>query len=288
MFSRINWYENGEKNSKYFLNLEKTRRGKTAVRQLYDSTGKITVNPRSIINELRDYYQTLYSNHDSEEGEDFASDFLENPNIPSLSNNSTMTCEGLLTCAECFEALKKFPNGKPPGNDGLTAEFYKTFWNLLGQQLTDSLNYSFEHGELSTSQKQAIIKLIDQKDRDRRYIKNWRPISLLNVDLKIASKRLALRLEKILPEIIQADQYVYIEGRTVFDAIRTIFRYQGVKKKKIMEYTKIQQLSGLMVAFDFEKAFDSLIHVSCITNVLHKKRYQRAQLHYLQIHLERT
>ena len=56
-----------------------------------------------------------------------------------------------------------FPNGKAPGNDGLTAEFYKGFWNLLGQQLTDSLNVSFEHGELSNSQKQAIIRLIDKK-----------------------------------------------------------------------------------------------------------------------------
>ena len=203
--SRTNWYENGKKKSKYFLNLEKARRGKTAIHRLYDSTGKITVNPRSIINELRNYYQTLYGNHDSEEGEEFASDFLENPNISSLSNNSKMTCEGLLTCAECFEVLKKFPNGKTPGNNGLKAEFYRTFWNLLGQQLTDSVNYSFEHGELSTSQKQATIKLIDKKDRDRRYIKYWRPISLLNVDMKIASKALASRIEKILPEIIQAD-----------------------------------------------------------------------------------
>ena len=68
--------------------------------------------------------------------------------------------------------------------------------------------------------------------------------------MKIASKALALRLEKILPEIIQADQYAYVKGRTIFDAIRTI--------DDIMEFTKIQQLSGLMVAFDFEKAFDSL------------------------------
>ena len=116
--SRINWYENGEKNSKYFLNLEKTRRGKTAVRRLYDSAGKITVNPKFIINELRDYYQELYSNHDFEEGEEFASDFLENSNsnsnIPTLSNNSMMICEGLLTCAECFEALgKNFPMASP-------------------------------------------------------------------------------------------------------------------------------------------------------------------------------
>ena len=237
------------KTQNIFLNLEKTRRGKSAVRRLYDSAGKITVNPKFII-KLRDYHQELYSNHDFEESEEFSSHFLENSNIPTLSNNSMMICEGLLTCAECFEALKKFPNGKSPGNDGLTAEFYKTFWNLLGQQLTDSLNYSFEHGELSTSQKQAIIKLIDKKDRDRRYIKNWRPTSLLNVDMKIASTALALRLEKILPEIIQADQYAYVEGRTIFDAIRTI--------DDIMEFTNIKQLSGLMVAFDFEKAFDSL------------------------------
>ena len=67
-----------------------------------------------------------------------------------------------------FRSTEKIPNGKSPGNDGLTAEFYKTFWNLLGQQLTDSLNYSFEHGELSTSQKQAIIKLIDKKKNKRK------------------------------------------------------------------------------------------------------------------------
>ena len=92
--------------------------------------------------------------------------------------------------------------------------------------------------------------LIDKKDRNRRYIKNWRPISLLNVDVKIASKALASRLEKVLPEIIHPDQYAYVKGRTIFDAVRTI--------DDIMEYTKIKQLPGLMVAFDFEKAFDSL------------------------------
>ena len=120
-----------------------------------------------------------------------------------------------------YQCVKKFSNGKAPGNDGLTAEFYKCFWNLLGQQLTDSLNFSFVHGALSNSQRQAIIKLIDRKDRGRKYIKNWRPISLLNVDVKIASKALALRLEKVLPEIIHADQYAYVKGRTIFDAVGT-------------------------------------------------------------------
>ena len=92
--------------------------------------------------------------------------------------------------------------------------------------------------------------MIDKKDRDRRYIKNCRTISLLNVDVKIASKTLAIRLVNVLPEIIQVDQYAYVKGRTIFDAVRTI--------DDIMNYTKIKQLPGLLVAFDFEKAFDSL------------------------------
>ena len=62
--SKINWYENGEKNSKYFLNLETTRSSKTAVRRLFDSKGKITVNPQAIMNELKSYYQNLFSSRD--------------------------------------------------------------------------------------------------------------------------------------------------------------------------------------------------------------------------------
>ena len=73
---------------------------------------------------------------------------------------------------------------------------------------------------------------------------------MLNVDVKIASKALATRLVKVLLYIINEDQYAYVKGRTISDAVRTI--------DDIMELTKIEQLPGLMVALDFEKAFDSL------------------------------
>ena len=59
-----------------------------------------------------------------------------------------------------------------------------------------------------------------------------------------------MRLAKVLPEIIQVDQYAYVKGRKIFNAVCTI--------DDIMEYTKIKQVPGLMIAFDFEKAFDSL------------------------------
>ena len=53
-------------------------------------------------------------------------------------------------------------------------------------------------GELCTSQRQAIIELIEKKDKDKRLIQNWRPISLLNVDAKIISKALSKRLPQII------------------------------------------------------------------------------------------
>ncbi|KAL9966977.1 hypothetical protein ACROYT_G025128 [Oculina patagonica] len=82
------------------------------------------------------------------------------------------------------------------------------------------------------------------------YIANWRPISLINVDVKIASKALAKRLECILPFIIHRNQNAYVKGRLISDSTRII--------DDIMSYTKVNDLSGLLVAIDFEKAFDSL------------------------------
>jgi len=77
--------------------------------------------------------------------------------------------------------------------------------------VTCGRHYAFEFGEfgeLSNSQKQAIITLIEKKEKDKRMIKNWRPISLINVDAKIASKTLAKRLQNrqiknSAPEILQ-------------------------------------------------------------------------------------
>ena len=177
---------------------------------------------------------------------DVAARFLYNPSIPKLDEDKKEKCEGRLTYNECYRSLLTFQTGK----DGLTAEFYKAFWPLLGNVVVDCLNEAYECGELSTSQKMAIIKLIEKKGNDKMYIKNWRPISLLNVEVKIASKAIAKRLETALPLIIHENQCAYVKGRSIFDCTRII--------DDIMFYTKENKLSGLLLAIDFEKAFDSL------------------------------
>ena len=85
---------------------------------------------------------------------------------------------------------------KSPGNDGLTKKMYEAFWTDLKEIFVDSVSEAKEKGILSTSQRQAIIKLIEKKDKDKRFIQNWRPISLLNVDLKIISEALSEKVKK--------------------------------------------------------------------------------------------
>ena len=69
--------------------------------------------------------------------------------------------------------MKNMQNSKSPGNDGLTKEFYEGFWDKIKEFLITSATEAKHGGELSISQRQAIIKSIEKKDRDKRYIKNW-------------------------------------------------------------------------------------------------------------------
>ena len=122
--------------------------------------------------------------------------------------------------------------------------------DVIGQIMVDSFNYAFENGSLSITQKLGVISLIPKKDKDKNYLKNWRPISLLNNDYKIAAKALALRLEKVLPTIISSSQTGYVRGRFIGESIRMI--------SDIMSFTKAKNIPGLAVFLDFEKAFDSI------------------------------
>ena len=143
-------------------------------------------------------------------------------------------------------------DGKSPGNDGLTVEFYKFFWEDIKSILFDSLRYSRNVGELSTSQRQSIIKLIEKRDKDKRYIQIWRPISLLNVDTKIISKCIASRLIPVLPTVISSDQTAYVKGRYIGESIRLISDF--------LESTTKYNIPGYVLTVDLEKAFDSIDH----------------------------
>ena len=114
---------------------------------------------------------------------------------------------------------------------------------------------------MSTSQKHGIITLLEKDGKDKALIKNWRPISLLNIDTKLLSKCLSLRLIKHLSNLVHPTQLAYVKERFIGEGIRLI--------EDLMEYTKSLDIPGLIVAIDFQKAFDS-VHHDYIYKVLEK------------------
>ena len=179
-------------------------------------------------------------------------EYLNSINIPCLTDSDTQSCEGRLTIKACWDALRSMKNNKSPGNDGITKEFLEYFWGKLGTFLVSTLNHSFEKGELSASQKQAIITLIEKKDKDKHLIKNWRPISLINVDIKVASKAIANRLKAVIHNLISVDQTAYVKGRFIGESIRVI--------NDLIEHIDRENEKGILFSTDIEKAFDSVDH----------------------------
>ena len=152
------------------------------------------------------------SNHLREEISD---KFTKSEYLPKLSENEKISCKGALTENELLKSIKPFKNGMTPGTDGLTAGFYKFFWSDIKRYLLDGIHFALVNGSMSIEQRRAIISLLPKKEKDRLFLKNWRPISRLNVDYKILAKALANRLTKFLPPLIDEDKTGYVKQRFI-------------------------------------------------------------------------
>lgn len=246
--SRAHYIEEGERSTKYFLSLEKKTQISNSINSLELEDGSIITETKSILSETTKFYKALYSSGGIQQED--VDDYLTNINISQkLSDAEQQLCEGDITEKECHEAMKGMKLGKAPGDDGIPVEFYRAFWNVIKKPLIESYIYSFHEGKLSPSQSRAILTLIFKKG-NKKHLKNYRPISLTNVDYKILAFTLANRLHKVMGKLIGSQQTAYIKGRFIGNNIRTVL--------DTLEYTRKFNMSGLLLCLDFKKAFDSL------------------------------
>ena len=143
------------------MNLEKQRGSQNKIKKLVIDDKEIT-DQTYILEHIREFYETLFKTQEQKtkiEMEIFFSDL----DIPKLSENQVKLCVENLTEKYLHNSLKSMQNDKSPGNNGLTKEFYETFWIELKEIFVDSVSEAKEKGILSTSQRQAIIKLIEKR-----------------------------------------------------------------------------------------------------------------------------
>ena len=141
-------------------------------------------------------------------------------------------------------------NNKTPGSDGFTVEFYKFFWVDLKCFIIKAINNIFEKKALPVSQRLGIICCLPKGDKPRQHLKNWRPITLLNVFYKLISGCISQRIKLTLNTLISKTQTGFISGRYIGENTRLVY--------DIMSHAESNNIPGLLVLVDFEKAFDSI------------------------------
>ena len=124
------------------------------------------------------------------------------------------------------------------------------FWKKLKFFVLKAYNWSYTKGELSVSLRQCLISCIPKGNKPRILLKNWRPISLLSCVYKIISSPIANRLKGILDKLISRTQTGFISGRYIGENIRLVY--------DLLHYTEKENIPGLIMLVDFEKAFDSV------------------------------
>ena len=248
--SRANIIENGEKPTKFFCNLETNNYTSKTINVLEQENGVLITNQEEILKETAKYYENLYTSKDHNLWDIDLDTHMLNTTIPKLEQQEANNLEGMLTIEEAGQTLKHMKNNKSPGTSGFSADFFKVFWKDLGHFVVRAINYGYRQEELSITQKQGLIICTPKENKNRHFLKNWRPITLLNTVYKIASGSIANRVKKVMNKLISTDQTGFMEGRFIGENTRLLY--------DIMQYTEEQHIPCLLLLIDFEKAFDSL------------------------------
>ena len=141
-------------------------------------------------------------------------------------------------------------NNKSPGTDGFSSKFFEVFWKQLGTFVMRAVNHSYLTVELSLVQRQGIFALIPKENKSRQNLTNYRPICLLNTVYKIATASIANRLKTVLDKLISNGQSGFISGSYIGENTRLVY--------DLMQLVDENNIPGLLLPIDFEKAFDSL------------------------------
>ena len=241
--SKAKWHMEGEKNTKYFYSLEKSRYTAKTSNCLIVDDATVT-DPDRIIEVQHEFYQELYKTDPTVVCN------LSNCVTETVPDGMAAMSELQFSLEEVSTALAKMKNGSCPGPDGLPAEFYKCFWRFLAPVFHETICYSYDESCLFSSGSRGVLNLIPKQNKDTRLLKNLRPITLLNADYKVIEKAIANRMVPALDFVINSDQRGFLPGRHITTNIRKILdlavEMEGSEK------------GGYVVNCDFLKCFDRI------------------------------
>ncbi|KAG7600109.1 Ribonuclease H domain [Arabidopsis suecica] len=277
--SREMWYQDGDKNTKFFHAITKQRRAKNKIIGLLNHDGMWVDREVEIESLAVDYFSDIFT---TSAPHDFDSVLRDVPVMISEDMNQKLSKE--ISTEEVRRALFSLNPDKTPGPDGMTAFFYQKFWDLTGPDLVKVVQDFHSSGSFDRRLNETNICLIPKKDRPRK-MAEFRPISLCNVSYKVISKVLSSRLKKLLPDLISETQSAFVSGRLItdniliaqenFHALRTNpackKKFMAIKTDMSKAYDRVEWsfLQALMLKMGFAQKWVDLISY-CVSSVSYK------------------
>jgi hypothetical protein len=243
--SRAIWLENGDENTKFFHAYAKGRKAANTIWSLKDQEGRSVTSFEGLANMGKIHFQSLFKADRRVNIVDIIRLDLYFPSFVNEEGNQDLFAE--VTEVELKETLQSFQKDKSPGPDGWTIEFYMGFFYLIGADLLKVIEESRINGRIHSPLNTTFIALIPKVD-DPQSFDDFRPISLCNCIYKIIAKIIARRLKPLLSESISKEQFGFLEGRQIHEAI-------GVAQEGLHSL-KTSREKGTIIKIDLSKSFD--------------------------------
>ena len=243
------YYEQGEKASKLLAWRIKQSESERTINTIQLDDGLETSDLKEINKAFKGFYENLYSTDSSASALQKQKYFLDSLNIKPLEENFLDDLDLDLTIEELSAATGSMKGGKTPGEDSIPIEIYKAFQETLLPPLLEMYKESLDSGSFPPSLNMAVITLLLKPGKASNLCGSYRPISLLNNDLKILCKALARRLDTLLPQMVHSDQNGFVQGRQGFHNIRRVLN---------ILFENSGCMDTAILSLDAEKAFDKV------------------------------
>lgn len=216
-------FEQGERSGRLLAWLSREHSSPVSIAQIQSINGEILMDPTHV-NARFSSYQELYSlKVQYTYGELWG--YLDQIDLPCLTDATRERLDSPLTLKEIQTVGKFLQNGKTPGPDGFSAEFYKPYADNLLPMYCEVLMSALDRNELPRSISEAVVVVLPKPGKNPELCSSYRPISLLNVDLKILSKVLAGCLNSVITALIHPDQTGFMPGRGTDINIRRLLTH---------------------------------------------------------------
>jgi hypothetical protein len=196
---------------------------------------------------LMDYFTNIFTSSNPTNFSDTTAGISNrvNPSMYDLINQD-------FNASEVYQAVFQLNSNSAPGPDGLSASFFQSYWDIIGEDLTSYILDILNNGGSPRSLNNTFICLIP-KNKHPSPPADFRPIALCNVMLKIVTKTIANRIKHALNDIISPQQSAFLPGRLITS--NTLIAYEAFH---YLKQTKNRKHGYVGIKLDMAKAYDRI------------------------------